>query len=113
MLYFIHKCLKYLESYYYLHFATNKHCNLRYVPTFFGAEMEVSCFLYKEHNKESPAGYWELAIEKQKSLIKKLDDKDINKINEENVAQTKPETNDQEANNDEIYNEERMYRCGT
>lgn len=44
----------------------------RYMPTFFGATMEVSCFIYKESNgKESPAGYWELAIEKQKPLIKK------------------------------------------
>lgn len=56
------------------HTVSNKYLvtENRYMPTFFGGEMEVSCYIYKDSKgRESPAGYWELAIEKQKQLIKK------------------------------------------
>lgn len=53
------------------HTATNRFLVVEnsYVPTFFGAEMEVSCFNYKRNNREIPSNCWQITILKHKELI--------------------------------------------
>lgn len=41
-----------------------------YLPSLFGAEMEVSCYIYRMNNKEVASNLWELTIEKQTEVLK-------------------------------------------
>lgn len=47
-----------------------------YIPSLFGTEMNVSCYVYQRLGRQEPCNFWQLTIQKRKSLKEKLDNED-------------------------------------